>query len=296
VVTGIFIGVNNTVTTQAVMTVSPVDRSVASAAYGFVRFIGGGLAPLVAGILVEKYNMHVPFYVGAVALVIGLAILTTGRKLLRTAEEAQAADAVATNAPAVSGSAATSPAESEPVETEPAEARSANPAALPDRIPVTGTGVTATFDAGFSGELVAAVDGTETATRVVDKAARIAHDGGMRVHVIHVLEAVVAADTALPGEDLESATSRIREHLDRLAGQGVPAVGHVLLAASDHGAAGRAIAEYANGIHARSLVIGAPTHGGLAALMDASASSEIWRAARTDVTIVNPQAAPTRTA
>lgn len=295
VVTGIFIGVNNTVTTQAVMTVSPVDRSVASAAYGFVRFIGGGLAPLVAGLLVEKYNMHVPFYVGAVALVIGLAILTTGRKLLRAAEEAQAADAVATNAPAVSGSTATSPAESEPVETEPAEARSANPAALPERIPVTGTGATGTSDAGISGELVAAVDGTETATRVVDKAARIALDGGMRVHVIHVLEAVVAADTALPGEDLEAATSRVREHLDHLAGQGVPAVGHVLLAAPDHGAAGRAIAEYANGIHARSLVIGAPTHGGLAALMDASASSEIWRTARTDITIVNRHAAPAHT-
>ncbi len=45
IVSGAFIGVNNTLTTQAVMTVSPVPRPVASAAYGFVRFIGGGLAP-----------------------------------------------------------------------------------------------------------------------------------------------------------------------------------------------------------------------------------------------------------
>ncbi len=29
------------------MTVSPVERPVASSAYGFVRFIGGGLAPYV---------------------------------------------------------------------------------------------------------------------------------------------------------------------------------------------------------------------------------------------------------
>jgi MFS transporter, ACDE family, multidrug resistance protein len=43
---GIFIGVNNTITTQAVMTIAPVERPVASAAYSFVRFIGGGLAPL----------------------------------------------------------------------------------------------------------------------------------------------------------------------------------------------------------------------------------------------------------
>jgi MFS transporter, ACDE family, multidrug resistance protein len=50
---------NNT-TTQAVMTVSPVERSVASAAYGFVRFIGGGLAPFAAGKLVKIFNVHVP--------------------------------------------------------------------------------------------------------------------------------------------------------------------------------------------------------------------------------------------
>lgn len=82
ILTGIFVGTNNTVMTQAVMTVSPVDRSVASAAYGFVRFIGGGLAPFVAGLLVERFNLHVPFYLGVVALVIGLAILGSGRRAL----------------------------------------------------------------------------------------------------------------------------------------------------------------------------------------------------------------------
>ena len=45
---GIFIGVNKTNTNHAVMTVSPVEKPVASAAYGFVRFIGGGLAPYAA--------------------------------------------------------------------------------------------------------------------------------------------------------------------------------------------------------------------------------------------------------
>ena len=64
IVSGIFIGVNNTVTTQAVMTVSPVERPVASAAYSFVRFIGGGLAPYAAGRLVMALNIHVPFYIG----------------------------------------------------------------------------------------------------------------------------------------------------------------------------------------------------------------------------------------
>lgn len=45
IVSGAFIGINNTLTTQAVMLVSPVERPVASSAYGFLRFIGGGLAP-----------------------------------------------------------------------------------------------------------------------------------------------------------------------------------------------------------------------------------------------------------
>jgi MFS transporter, ACDE family, multidrug resistance protein len=92
ILTGIFIGVNNTITTQAVMTVSPVERPVASAAYSFVRFIGGGLAPYAAGRLVLAVNIHFPFYLGAVIVLVGIVILSTGHKLLSEAERAQAAD------------------------------------------------------------------------------------------------------------------------------------------------------------------------------------------------------------
>ena len=92
IVSGIFIGVNNTVTTQAVMTVSPVERPVASAAYSFVRFIGGGLAPYAAGRLVLAYNIHVPFFIAAGALIVGIAVLATGHSLLAAAERAQAAE------------------------------------------------------------------------------------------------------------------------------------------------------------------------------------------------------------
>lgn len=92
---GIFIGVNNTVTTQAVMSVAPVERPVASAAYGFVRFIGGGLAPYAAGRLVEATNVHVPFYLGAGALVLAIAVLATAHRLLPEPEQAPATPAVA---------------------------------------------------------------------------------------------------------------------------------------------------------------------------------------------------------
>jgi len=95
IASGIVCGVNNTVTTQAVMTVSPVERPVASAAYSFVRFIGGGLAPYAAGRLVVDLNIHVPFYLGAGVIVLGIVILSTGHKLLGQAESVQAAAAAA---------------------------------------------------------------------------------------------------------------------------------------------------------------------------------------------------------
>ncbi|HEY9524370.1 MAG TPA: MFS transporter [Thermopolyspora sp.] len=91
IVAGIFIGVNNTLTTQAVMMVAPVERPVASAAYGFVRFIGGGLAPFAAGKLAEHFNVHVPFFIGACTILLGIAILTTGHRNLAEAERNQAA-------------------------------------------------------------------------------------------------------------------------------------------------------------------------------------------------------------
>jgi nucleotide-binding universal stress UspA family protein len=82
----------------------------------------------------------------------------------------------------------------------------------------------------------------------------------------------------------------VRNHLDRLAAHHVPAEGQILLHAADHGAAGRMVAEYANTVGASTIVIGAPTHGGLSALMDGSASRELWRHARSNVLIVNPDA------
>jgi MFS family permease len=90
IASGIFIGINNTFTTQAVMTVSPVERPVASAAYSFVRFIGGGLAPYAAGRLVVAFNIHVPFFIGAAVVAVGIALLSTAHGLLGEAERVQA--------------------------------------------------------------------------------------------------------------------------------------------------------------------------------------------------------------
>ncbi|MEV4635975.1 MFS transporter [Actinoplanes sp. NPDC049548] len=90
IVSGAFIGINNTLTTQAVMLVAPVERSVASSAYGFVRFIGGGLAPFVAGKLADATDLSVPFYVGGVAFLLAIPVLASGHRLVTAAESGEA--------------------------------------------------------------------------------------------------------------------------------------------------------------------------------------------------------------
>jgi len=90
ILSGIFIGTNNTITTQAVMTVAPVERPVASASYGFIRFIGGGIAPWAAGKIAASHGDHLPFYIGAAAIALAIAVLATGHGALERAHAVQA--------------------------------------------------------------------------------------------------------------------------------------------------------------------------------------------------------------
>jgi MFS transporter, ACDE family, multidrug resistance protein len=90
IASGALIGLNNTLVTTAVMSISKVPRNVASATYGFVRFIGGGLAPYAAGKLVESFNVHVPFLIGAGTVLAGAVLLSTTREALDAADAAEA--------------------------------------------------------------------------------------------------------------------------------------------------------------------------------------------------------------
>jgi predicted MFS family arabinose efflux permease len=90
IASGALIGLNNTLVTTAVMSISKVPRNVASATYGFVRFIGGGLAPYAAAKLVEHYNAHVPFLIGAVTVLAGAVVLSTVRDALDAADTDEA--------------------------------------------------------------------------------------------------------------------------------------------------------------------------------------------------------------
>ena len=82
VVAGLFLGINNTLVTETVMNAAPVPRGVASAAYSFVRFAGGAVAPWLAGFLGERINDHVPYWVGAVAVLLGAGVLAFSRRHL----------------------------------------------------------------------------------------------------------------------------------------------------------------------------------------------------------------------
>lgn len=91
IVAGAFLGVNNTLVTTAVMSIAPVERPVASATYGFVRFIGGGLAPFTAAKLVEHYNAHVPFLIGTGTLLAAGLVLSTVHGSLDAADRGEVA-------------------------------------------------------------------------------------------------------------------------------------------------------------------------------------------------------------
>ncbi len=86
IVSGVFVGLNNTLTTQAVMLVSPFERPLTSATYSFVRFIGGGLAPYVAAQLAAHFDVHLPFWIGAGSELIAIAVLGRGHAQIAAAE------------------------------------------------------------------------------------------------------------------------------------------------------------------------------------------------------------------
>ncbi|NNG36609.1 MFS transporter [Nakamurella aerolata] len=92
---GLFLGINNTLVTEVVMKVAPVERPVASAAYSFVRFGGGAVAPWLAGKLGEEVSPHLPFWVGAGMVLIGALLLAVTRRLFASVDATDTAPAPA---------------------------------------------------------------------------------------------------------------------------------------------------------------------------------------------------------
>ncbi|SFT24407.1 Predicted arabinose efflux permease, MFS family [Paenibacillus sp. BC26] len=90
ILAGAFLGNNNTLITTAVMNAAPVERPTASAAYSFLRFIGGALAPYYAVKFAEWFDFHAPFYIGGGFVVLAVIVIWLNRKHLKHVDEAEA--------------------------------------------------------------------------------------------------------------------------------------------------------------------------------------------------------------
>jgi ACDE family multidrug resistance protein len=257
IVSGAFVGLNNTLTTQSVMLVAPVERPIASAAYGFVRFIGGGLAPYCAARLAAAFNVHVPFYLGAATVLLAIGILSTGHSLLTRAERQLAEEPA--GEPAADG---------EPA-GEPAEPAAGGEPGVPEVPPI-----------------VVAVGVGSGAAAVTDAAINLGRVLNAPIEVLHVLETDVVGDQAIDAESAETARTIISDTVSRLRAAGISANGHVLRVVGDHGGSGQRIADFAAGRRARMIIIGSPEDSAAAGLFDASLTSQLIRHARCEVHLV----------
>jgi len=82
IVGGLFLGVMNTVLTESVMDATDLPRSVASSTYSGVRFVGGSIAPALAGIIAAALGSGAPYWVGCAGLLVAVGILFAGRRHL----------------------------------------------------------------------------------------------------------------------------------------------------------------------------------------------------------------------
>jgi MFS family permease len=278
IVSGAFIGINNTVTTQAVMTVAPVERPVASAAYGFIRFIGAGLAPYVAGRLAAAYNVHLPFYIGAGVVVVGIVILSTGHRLLNTA---------------ASGHQPTPAPLAQPATAATGQPSTSQTAASQTVARQTSTSQTSTSQTGAAqtapGWVLLAIDGGPGSATVTSRAAAVAANRGVGVEVMHVQETDVVDTEAIELESAEQAERIVHDRLAQLGELGIPASSYLVTSTGDHGDVGRLIARRARDIRAGLVVVGAPAgRGALLAGADALATAQLASETPCDLLVVPP--------
>ncbi|AZL14312.1 MFS transporter [Brevibacterium aurantiacum] len=83
ILAGLVLGVLNTVFTESAMEASDLPRPVASGTYSGVRFIGGAVAPLVAGPVSEVLGVGAPYLFGAATVLLAVVVLSVSWKALR---------------------------------------------------------------------------------------------------------------------------------------------------------------------------------------------------------------------
>jgi len=217
ILAGTFLGVINTLMTQLVMESAPVERPVASAAYSFVRFCGGAIAPFVAGKLAEHVSVASPFYVGTVMTAISVVVLWMYRDAF-----------VSTR-------------------TVPAPAAQA----APDAVPATTAPATT-----VAAPLVVAVGGP-TARQVSAMAVPLARARGAEVHVLHVVERdILVGEDAAELETAAEARALLDACVAELRESGAPVTGELLQSYGTHADVARQILRRAAELGAGAIVVG----------------------------------------
>lgn len=82
VASGLLLGVMNTALTEAVMEATELPRNVASSTYSGVRFIGGAIAPAVAGPVAAALGAPAPYWLGAASIAVSIAVLACAGRFL----------------------------------------------------------------------------------------------------------------------------------------------------------------------------------------------------------------------
>jgi ACDE family multidrug resistance protein len=79
VLSGLLLGISNAALSTLLMRVSVAGPSISASATNFVRFVGGAIAPYLAGKLSTAVSIGAPLYVAAIA-VAGAVGLLIGRR------------------------------------------------------------------------------------------------------------------------------------------------------------------------------------------------------------------------
>ena len=217
ILAGTFLGVINTLMTQLVMESAPVERPVASAAYSFVRFCGGAIAPFVAGKLAEHVSVAAPFYVATVMTAFSVVVLWMYRDAFVSTR----------TVPAEPGHAA------------------------PDAVPAAAAPATAVV-----APLIVAVGGP-TARQVSAMAVPLARARGAEVHVLHVVERdVLLGEDAAELETAVEARALLDACVAELRESGAPVSGELLESYGTHTDVARQILRRAAELGAGAIVVG----------------------------------------
>jgi nucleotide-binding universal stress UspA family protein len=133
---------------------------------------------------------------------------------------------------------------------------------------------------------VAAIDGSAGAARVTSAAIELARQRGCPVEIVHVMETDIVGEQAVDAETPEAAAEAIARSVSLLHAAAVPGSGHLLRVAGDHGASGRAIADFARRRQAQLVVIGAPHEGAAGGLFDMALTDQLVRHSPGEVHVV----------